>query len=189
MSVTFEEESERGDEKEQENRGNNGKDYSEMVAFTATVTQAMTSQNGQTLVFPHIITNVGGGYNGSNGVFTAPRNGVYVLFCRITGINNSGDLFFEFTLNGSAKTRNLLLGGSAHPYRSSSNSIVLQLRHGDRDDDSNSVYNINENNNQKHNENNNNNNNPNNDNNDNIPSNDNIDDIPNNKYNTNKDDD
>ena len=47
---------------------------SEMVAFTATVTQWMTSQNGQTLVFPHIITNVGGGYNGNTGVSTAPRD-------------------------------------------------------------------------------------------------------------------
>ena len=57
------------------------------------------------LFFSHIITNVGGGYNGNTGVFTAPRDGVYVLFRRISGINNSVHLF-EFTLNGSAKTQN-----------------------------------------------------------------------------------
>ena len=105
---------------------------SEMVAFTATVTQFMTSQSGQTLVFPHIITNVGGGYNGSNGVFTAPRDGVYVFFCRITGRDNPSNMRFEFTLNGSPKTQNLLYGSSARTYRSSSNSIVLQLNQGDR---------------------------------------------------------
>ena len=105
---------------------------SEKVAFTATVTQYMTSQDGQTLVFPHIITNVGGGYNGNNGVFTAPRNGVYVFFCRITGRHNPSDMYFDFILNGSAKTRNLVYGRSANPYRTSSNSIVLQLTHGDR---------------------------------------------------------
>ena len=105
---------------------------SEQVAFTATVTQDMTSQYGQTLVFPHIITNVGGGYNGITGVFTAPRDGVYVFFCKITGRDNPSSMSFEFILNGSAKTTNLVLGGSANPYRTSSNSIVLQLTHGDR---------------------------------------------------------
>nr|XP_022290582.1 uncharacterized protein LOC111102222 [Crassostrea virginica] len=106
--------------------------FSEKVAFTATVTQDMTSQSGQTLVFPHIITNVGGGYNGNTGVFTAQRDGVYVFFCKITGRDNSGDIRFEFILNGSAKTHNLVYGRSTHPYRTSSNSIVLQLTHGDR---------------------------------------------------------
>ena len=83
-------------------------------------------------MFPHIITNVGGGYNGNTGVFTAPRDGVYVFFCKITGRDNTSDMYFEFVLNGSAKTRNLVLGRSANPYRTSSNSIVLQLAHGDR---------------------------------------------------------
>ena len=105
---------------------------SEKVAFTATVTQYMTSQDGQTLVFPHIITNVGGGYNGNTGVFTAPRDGVYVIFCRITADKNPSDMYFEFILNGSAKTRNLVYGYSTMYYRTSSNSIVLQLTHGDR---------------------------------------------------------
>ena len=50
------------------------------MAFTATITQHMTSQNGQTLVFPHIITNLGGGYNGNTGLITAPRDGVYEFF-------------------------------------------------------------------------------------------------------------
>ncbi|XP_078319056.1 complement C1q tumor necrosis factor-related protein 3-like [Crassostrea virginica] len=105
---------------------------SEQVAFTATVTQYMTSQHGQTLVFPHIITNVGGGYNGNTGVFTAPRDGVYVFFCKITSYSDPSDMYYEFILNGSAKTQNLVYGRTANPYRTSSNSIVLQLTHGDR---------------------------------------------------------
>ena len=92
----------------------------------------MTSQNGQTLVFPHIITNVGGGYNENNGVFTAPRDGVYVFFCRITAAYNPDSMFFEFILNGSAKTRTLVFGRSTNPYRTSFDSIVLRLSHGDR---------------------------------------------------------
>nr|XP_022290425.1 cerebellin-1-like [Crassostrea virginica] len=105
---------------------------SEIVAFTAIVKQEMTSQSGQTLVFPHIITNVGGGYNGNTGVFTAPRDGVYVFFCKITGRDNSIDMRFEFILNSSERTHSLVYGRSAIPYRTSSNSIVLQLTHGDR---------------------------------------------------------
>ena len=102
------------------------------MAFTATVTQYMTSQSGQTLVFPHIITNVGYGYNENTGVFTAPRDGVYVFFCRITAAYNPGDMSFEFILNGSAKTYHLVYGRTDSPNRSSSTSIVLQLTYGDR---------------------------------------------------------
>ena len=107
-------------------------DSSKKVAFTDTVTQWMTSQTGKTLMFPHIITNVGGGYNGNTGVFTAPRDGVYVFFCKITGRDNSDNLVFEFILNGSAKTLHLVYGRTDSLYRTSSNSIVLQLSHGDR---------------------------------------------------------
>nr|XP_022290585.1 complement C1q-like protein 2 [Crassostrea virginica] len=92
----------------------------------------MTSNSGQTLVFPHIITNVGGGYNEHNGVFTAKQAGLYVFFCRITAADNGFDIWFDFILNGSTKTHNLVYGRSTNPYRTSSNSIVLQLRHGDR---------------------------------------------------------
>ena len=55
-------------------------ELSQEVAFTATLTQEMTSKNGQTLVFPHIITNLGGGYNGNTGLITAPWDGVYEFF-------------------------------------------------------------------------------------------------------------
>nr|XP_022290583.1 complement C1q-like protein 4 [Crassostrea virginica] len=92
----------------------------------------MTSKSGQTLVFPHIITNVGGGYNGRTGVFTTPRDGVYVFFCKITIPANSDGMRFEFILNGSAKTHHLVYGNSTNPYGTSSNSIVLKLTHGDR---------------------------------------------------------
>ena len=95
------------------------------MAFTATVTRSMTSKSGQTLVFPNIITNVGGGYNGNTGVFTAPRDGVYVFFCKITSYSDPNEMLFEFILNGSPKTQNLVYGRSANPYRTSSNSIVL----------------------------------------------------------------
>ena len=105
---------------------------SQKVALTATVTRYTISKSGQTLVFPHTLTNIGSGYNGSTGMFTAPRAGVYALFCRITADTNPMDMYFKFILNGSVKTRNLVYGRNTNPYRTSSNSIVLQLSHEDR---------------------------------------------------------
>ena len=65
-------------------------------------------------------------------MFRAPRDGVYVFFCRITGTENPSDMVFEFIMNGLAKTRNLLIAKSPTPYRTSSSSIVLSLNHGDK---------------------------------------------------------
>lgn len=83
-------------------------------------------------MFPHILSNVGGGYNNQDGVFTAPVDGVYVFFCKITQQINSQDLYFEITLNGSAKTGNIVYGRSDETYRTASNLIALQLIRGDR---------------------------------------------------------
>lgn len=105
---------------------------SKKVAFSATHPQGFESVSGHTVVFPHIISNVGGGYNNQDGVFTAPVDGVYVFFCKITQGSNSHDLFFQFILNGSSETVILLYGRSNYPYRTSSSLIALQLSRGDR---------------------------------------------------------
>lgn len=117
---------------QQVNISNLIKDISKKVAFTAQITNDFKSSNGQSLIFPTTISNVGNGYNNHDGVFTAPIVGTYVFFCKITGADNPTDLYFEFMLNGSAKTRNLVYSRSSVPYRTASNLIVLQLGLGDR---------------------------------------------------------
>lgn len=105
---------------------------SKKVAFSATYPQGFTSRSGQPIVFPHILSNVGGGYNNQNGIFTAPVDGVYVFFCKITQAFNNNDFYYQFILNGSVKTVYLLFGRTDDPNRTSSSLIVLQLSRGDR---------------------------------------------------------
>lgn len=105
---------------------------SKKVAFSATYPQSFTSRSGQTIVFPHILSNVGGGYNNQNGIFTAPMDGVYVFFCKMTQSANNNDFFYQFILNGSVKTVTLVFGRSDDTNRTSSTLIVLQLSRGDR---------------------------------------------------------
>lgn len=107
-------------------------EISEKVAFSAIFTQRLTSHNGQTLVFSHILTNIGGGYSNQDGVFTAPVDGSYVFFCKITHDSNRNDMIYQFILNGSVKTQTLAYGRSDHAYRTTSNLIVMQLIRGDR---------------------------------------------------------
>lgn len=107
-------------------------DNSKKVAFTATFATNHHSSNNELLIFPTIISNVGDDYNSQDGVFTAPTYGTYVFFCKITGSTNPSDLYFEFMLNESAKSRNLVYGRLSNPYRTASNLIVLRLSLGDR---------------------------------------------------------
>ena len=53
---------------------------SEKMAFHASLSSVIRgTTNGQTIVFDQVDTNLGGGYSGATGVFTAPQAGTYVF--------------------------------------------------------------------------------------------------------------
>lgn len=83
-------------------------------------------------MFPKVLSNVGGAYYNQDGVFTVPISGTFVFFSKITQDSNKNDMYFQFTLNRSAMTNNLVYGRSDHTHRTSSNLIVLQFIRGDR---------------------------------------------------------
>ena len=96
------------------------------IGFTAGVTSARDSWNSGTLVFPKVITNVGHGYNPSDGVFTAPLAGVYVFFVNVQAY--STNIYVDIVLNGAIKVRTL----ANTNYDAGPNLAVLSLQTGDR---------------------------------------------------------
>ena len=102
------------------------------IGFTASVSSGSSSWTGSTLVFPTVITNVGNAYNSSDGVFTAPRAGVYVFFVNVQSYNTQS-IYMDIVLNGATKVRTMAysIGGNDN-YEAGPNLAVLFLQTGDR---------------------------------------------------------
>ena len=101
------------------------------IGFTAGVTSASSSWNSGTLIFPKVITNLGSGYNPSDGVFTAPRAGVYVFFVNVQGYGTQ-NIYVDIVLNGATKVRTMVSQGSQEYSDAGPNLAVLSLQKGDR---------------------------------------------------------
>ena len=102
------------------------------IGFTAGATSDSNTWSSGTLVFPKVITNVGNGYNPSDGVFTAPRAGVYVFFVNVQGYSTQS-IYVDIVLNGSTKVRTTAHCGDRRDYyEAGPNLAVLSLQTGDR---------------------------------------------------------
>ncbi|XP_062606536.1 uncharacterized protein LOC134268306 [Saccostrea cucullata] len=104
------------------------------VAFTAGI---LGETNGQhtyrgTVIFPTVIYQVGGGYNPTTGIFTAPKAGLYIIFC--TNVAFYDESFWtKIMVNGSVQAGAMAyVSGSANTYQSASNLVVHKLQVGDR---------------------------------------------------------
>lgn len=104
--------------------GNKGVVY--FTAGTVEVTNLVTYvKEGEIIIFPHVISND----NASNGIFTAPRSGVYV-FTFILAISSGREITGNLVVNGSPKAETYLnrrTGVTA----SVGNSAVIPLVQGD----------------------------------------------------------
>lgn len=104
-------------------------DIKERPVFFASLTKDTTLTGVNDVVkFDDVKLNVGGGYDCNTGVFTAPRNGVYVISCLILALKTSQ---VHFQLN---KNNDLYTGGYAPNtnYGSHTLNSFLNLKKGDR---------------------------------------------------------
>ena len=102
------------------------------VAFTAVVSKFDVENlgAGQTITFDKIITNIGGAYHNSTGIFTAPVSGVYV-FNMALYVNAGDNEYLCLVKRGVQLLCNYgHATGSTHAI-STSRTITLALNKGD----------------------------------------------------------
>ena len=96
--------------------------------FTVGVTSSSSTWAGDILVFPHVITNNGNGYDPSTGKFTASKKGTYVFFVTVNTYSNNY-IYLDIVHNGASKVRTL--SHNTASYLTGSNMAVLELNKGD----------------------------------------------------------
>lgn len=80
----------------------------------------------QTIVFNHIISNEGNGYDSANGIFTAKVSGVYVFYVQIRGVQNYACLV-DIVNHGTTLTSTWV-----SDYGADSSMVVYRLNAGDQ---------------------------------------------------------
>ncbi|XP_062610321.1 uncharacterized protein LOC134272096 [Saccostrea cucullata] len=105
------------------------------VAFTAGVhyDDKHNFAPSETIIFPRVMYEVGGGYNPRTGVFTAPKAGLYLIFSTVVGKDHE-IIRTQIRINGSLKASIMayVTSSTAPVYQSASNLVVQQLQVGDR---------------------------------------------------------
>ncbi|VDI27974.1 Hypothetical predicted protein [Mytilus galloprovincialis] len=100
------------------------------IAFQIMLDAAMKNFPKEAVVkFDKVITNIGGSYNPSSGIFTCPEDGAYSFAW--TTMTYSGSRFdSEFVVDGTVKAYNFNIAGNSH--RSSSQTVVVKLKKGNK---------------------------------------------------------
>ncbi|KAL4230591.1 Complement C1q-like protein 3 [Mactra antiquata] len=103
--------------------------YEGTVAFSAVLTHSLSNLGvDQNIVFDHVITNIGNGYNENHGVFLAPVTGIYVFHISIyTHAHNLA--FCRIAVNGKNMADVYVQGGSVS--NAGSQMIIARLNKGD----------------------------------------------------------
>eukprot|EP00105_Crassostrea_gigas_P008402 XP_011422962.2 PREDICTED: uncharacterized protein LOC105325204 [Crassostrea gigas] len=99
------------------------------IGFTVGVTSSSSTWSGDILVFPHLVTNHGNGYNPSTGKFTAPKDGTYVFFVAVNSYG-SQTVYLNIVHNGLNVVQSMAYGSSAS-HQTGTNMALIHLDKGD----------------------------------------------------------
>ncbi|XP_052099185.1 complement C1q-like protein 3 isoform X3 [Mytilus californianus] len=104
-------------------------DLERRPTFFASLKTSQTLSNIKDIVkFDDAKINIGGGYDSRTGIFTAPRNGIYIFSCTIMATGNND---VQFQLN---KNDQLYTGGYAAKsnYGAQTVNSLVELKTGDK---------------------------------------------------------
>nr|XP_022324117.1 multimerin-2-like [Crassostrea virginica] len=96
--------------------------------FTVGLTNYNGGWIGSILIFPHVVTNIGNGYNPTTGKFTASKKGTYVFFVTVN-TESKNYIYLDIVHNGASKVRTM--SHNTASYLTGSNMAVLELNKGD----------------------------------------------------------
>ena len=92
------------------------------------MTSSSSSWAGDILVFPHVITNNGNGYDPSTGKFTASKKGIYVFSVNVNAYGSNA-IYLDIVHNGASKVR--VMSESTASHVTGTNMAILVLNKGD----------------------------------------------------------
>ncbi|CAC5390521.1 C1QL [Mytilus coruscus] len=102
------------------------------VAFMAKNSAALQNiPSKSVIVYNTVVANLGNGYDSSNGIFTAPSNGVYIFSWTV--LCHHGKSFFTYLiLNGSTIAKNYASAGGVADHASGSQNVILEIKKNDK---------------------------------------------------------
>ena len=101
-----------------------------MVAFHATLSNDLVNYpNKKPVIFNNVKVNVGGGYDGTTGIFTCPESGVYVFDWSV--LTKANKYFHtELVVNGTRQAVNNLHASSLK-HRQATTMTIVELNKSD----------------------------------------------------------
>ncbi|XP_063438549.1 complement C1q tumor necrosis factor-related protein 3-like [Mytilus trossulus] len=99
------------------------------VAFHARLTPSVTLGSTQTVIFDHVITNIGKAYNQHTGHFTAPFNGIYFFACTFLRPHTATQLHLQMVQNSTEISRGHAATGGGS--QEGSMNAVVYMHKGD----------------------------------------------------------
>ncbi|XP_033753122.1 uncharacterized protein LOC117336619 [Pecten maximus] len=103
------------------------------VAFSTSMVHDVSVHEHETVIFGHVLLDVGLGYNNGDGVYIVPRSGVYVFTWSITSETNDGgnhDIHTSLMVNGSPVGA-IDSDADKYDWGSATGVVVLSVDYGD----------------------------------------------------------